>query len=244
MISGIVDDCFVVACVLLRSGACKLCLRTMDPINRYTGTDSRERFKQFEPIDCYTGTHCREHFKTWPFDWSHYRQYSDIVQYSPLIVSQQFRSVLPRSNNLWWRDVLKPSTYDGTLFWWLFFLWWNALIIYIPFPLSRLRQQRKLCCFRAPWIQVSLQETKSMPEGARERGVGLSGALENVSGVERMIFDKLNARRVTTNAPSPAEVFILVFLFKGFGSFFGVCVCGVMLFVSLCFFFMCKQCFV
>lgn len=47
-----------------------------------------------------------------------------------------------------------------------------------------------------------------MPEGAKERGVGLSGSLECVSNVERLIFEKLNARRVTSLAPSPAEVCI------------------------------------
>lgn len=47
-----------------------------------------------------------------------------------------------------------------------------------------------------------------MPEGAKERGVGLSGPLDSVSNVERIIFDKLNARRVTALAPSPAEVSI------------------------------------
>lgn len=56
------------------------------------------------------------------------------------------------------------------------------------------------------WSQVSLQETKSMPEGSRERGVGLSGTLESVAAVERIIFEKLNARRATSLAPSPAEV--------------------------------------
>lgn len=45
-----------------------------------------------------------------------------------------------------------------------------------------------------------------MPEGAKERGVGLSGSLECVSNVERLIFEKLNARRTTSLAPSPAEV--------------------------------------
>lgn len=48
-----------------------------------------------------------------------------------------------------------------------------------------------------------------MPEGAKERGVGLSGPLDCVSNVERIIFDKLNARRVTALAPSPAEVSFL-----------------------------------
>lgn len=45
-----------------------------------------------------------------------------------------------------------------------------------------------------------------MPEGAKERGVGLSGSLPNVAAVEKIIFEKLNARRVTALAPSPAEV--------------------------------------
>ncbi len=45
-----------------------------------------------------------------------------------------------------------------------------------------------------------------MPEGSKERGVGLSGSLENVANVEKLIFEKLNARRVTSLAPSPAEV--------------------------------------
>lgn len=45
-----------------------------------------------------------------------------------------------------------------------------------------------------------------MPEGAKERGVGLSGSLVNVAAVEKIIFEKLNARRVTSLAPSPAEV--------------------------------------
>eukprot|EP00752_Nemacystus_decipiens_P004730 g4311.t3 len=54
-------------------------------------------------------------------------------------------------------------------------------------------------------VKVSLQETKSMPEGAKERGVGLSGSLECVANVEKLIFEKLNARRVTSLAPSPAE---------------------------------------
>lgn len=48
-----------------------------------------------------------------------------------------------------------------------------------------------------------------MPEGAKERGVGLSGPLDCVANVERIIFDKLNARRVTALAPSPAEVSFL-----------------------------------
>ena len=62
---------------------------------------------------------------------------------------------------------------------------------------------------RLGWKQVTLQETKSMPEGAKERGVGLSGPLDCVANVERIIFDKLNARRVTALAPSPAEVSFL-----------------------------------
>jgi len=45
-----------------------------------------------------------------------------------------------------------------------------------------------------------------MPEGSKERGVGLSGSLENVANVEKLIFEKLNARRLTSLAPSPAEV--------------------------------------
>lgn len=45
-----------------------------------------------------------------------------------------------------------------------------------------------------------------MPEGAKERGVGLSGSLPNVAAVEKIIFEKLKARRVTSLAPSPAEV--------------------------------------
>lgn len=45
-----------------------------------------------------------------------------------------------------------------------------------------------------------------MPEGAKERGVGLSGTMECVANVEKLIFEKLNARRVTSLAPSPAEV--------------------------------------
>lgn len=45
-----------------------------------------------------------------------------------------------------------------------------------------------------------------MPEGSKERGVGLSGSLECVANVEKLIFEKLNARRVTSLAPSPAEV--------------------------------------
>ncbi|CAM9510341.1 unnamed protein product [Ascophyllum nodosum] len=54
-------------------------------------------------------------------------------------------------------------------------------------------------------VKVTLQETKSMPEGAKERGVGLAGALDHVSNVQRTIFDKLNARRITALAASPAE---------------------------------------
>ncbi|CAN0493829.1 unnamed protein product, partial [Ectocarpus sp. 12 AP-2014] len=54
-------------------------------------------------------------------------------------------------------------------------------------------------------VKVSLQETKSIPEGAKERGVGLSGSLDCVANVEKLIFEKLNARRVTSLAPSPAE---------------------------------------
>lgn len=60
------------------------------------------------------------------------------------------------------------------------------------------------CLFSS--CQVSLQETKSIPEGAKERGVGLSGSLDCVANVEKLIFEKLNARRVTSLAPSPAEV--------------------------------------
>lgn len=59
-------------------------------------------------------------------------------------------------------------------------------------------------------VQVTLQETKSMPEGAKERGVGLSGSIECVANVEKLIFEKLNARRVTSLAPSPAEVCVRV----------------------------------
>lgn len=71
--------------------------------------------------------------------------------------------------------------------------------------------QRCTCtCFYACTFffssQVSLQETKSIPEGAKERGVGLSGSLDCVANVEKLIFEKLNARRVTSLAPSPAEV--------------------------------------
>ncbi|CAM9439059.1 unnamed protein product, partial [Hapterophycus canaliculatus] len=44
-----------------------------------------------------------------------------------------------------------------------------------------------------------------MPEGSKERGVGLSGTMECVANVEKLIFEKLNARRVTSLAPSPAE---------------------------------------
>ena len=49
-----------------------------------------------------------------------------------------------------------------------------------------------------------------MPEGAKERGVGLAGALDHVSNVQRTIFDKLNARRITALAASPAEVGLLI----------------------------------
>lgn len=45
-----------------------------------------------------------------------------------------------------------------------------------------------------------------MPEGAKERGVGLSGSLESICAVEKIIFEKLDARRSTSLAPSPAEV--------------------------------------
>lgn len=45
-----------------------------------------------------------------------------------------------------------------------------------------------------------------MPEGAKERGVGLSGTMDSVAVVEKIIFEKLNARRLTSLAPSPAEV--------------------------------------
>lgn len=55
-------------------------------------------------------------------------------------------------------------------------------------------------------VQVTLQETKSMPEGAKERGVGLSGSLDSIAAVEKIIFEKLEARRATSLAPSPAEV--------------------------------------
>ncbi|CAM9132947.1 unnamed protein product [Sphacelaria rigidula] len=54
-------------------------------------------------------------------------------------------------------------------------------------------------------VKVTLQETKSMPEGAKERGVGLSGSLESICAVEKIIFEKLDARRSTSLAPSPAE---------------------------------------
>lgn len=45
-----------------------------------------------------------------------------------------------------------------------------------------------------------------MPEGAKERGVGLSGPLDSIAAVEKIIFEKLEARRSTSLAPSPAEV--------------------------------------
>lgn len=45
-----------------------------------------------------------------------------------------------------------------------------------------------------------------MPDGAKERGVGLSGSLESIAAVEKIIFEKLEARRATSLAPSPAEV--------------------------------------
>lgn len=48
-----------------------------------------------------------------------------------------------------------------------------------------------------------------MPEGAKERGVGLSGTMDSVAVVEQIIFDKLNARRRTSLAPSPAEVWCI-----------------------------------
>lgn len=47
-----------------------------------------------------------------------------------------------------------------------------------------------------------------MPEGAKERGVGLSGSLDSIAAVEKIIFEKLEARRSTSLAPSPAEASI------------------------------------
>lgn len=44
-----------------------------------------------------------------------------------------------------------------------------------------------------------------MPEGSKERGVGLSGSLDSIAAVEKTIFEKLEARRSTSLAPSPAE---------------------------------------
>lgn len=63
-----------------------------------------------------------------------------------------------------------------------------------------------------------------MPEGSKERGVGLSGSLECVANVEKLIFEKLNARRVTSLAPSPAEVCVFCVCVRArLGGF--VCLC-------------------
>lgn len=50
-----------------------------------------------------------------------------------------------------------------------------------------------------------------MPEGARERGVGLSGSLDCVAAVQKTIFEKLNARRQTSLAASPSEASLYLF---------------------------------
>ncbi|CAN0073240.1 unnamed protein product [Discosporangium mesarthrocarpum] len=53
--------------------------------------------------------------------------------------------------------------------------------------------------------KVSLQETKSLPEGAKERGVGVYGTFDGLLILEGIILEKLAARRSTSLAPSPAE---------------------------------------